>query len=40
MKEVASELAGIKAWNGASNVMEEGLEEIDCAVDNVYSCKF
>ncbi|KDO58196.1 hypothetical protein CISIN_1g044995mg, partial [Citrus sinensis] len=25
MKEVASELAGIKAWNGASNVMEEGI---------------
>ncbi|KAH9666312.1 Wall-associated receptor kinase-like 10 [Citrus sinensis] len=36
MREVASELAGIKAWNGASNVIEEGLEEIDCALGDIY----
>ncbi|KAL9463321.1 hypothetical protein AB3S75_001182 [Citrus x aurantiifolia] len=36
MREVASELAGIKAGNGASNVMEEGLEEIDCALGDIY----
>ncbi|KAH9666306.1 Wall-associated receptor kinase-like 10 [Citrus sinensis] len=36
MREVASELAGIKAWNGASNVIEEDLEEIDCALGDIY----
>ncbi|ESR40350.1 hypothetical protein CICLE_v10025012mg [Citrus x clementina] len=36
MREVASELAGIKAGNGASNVMEEGLEEIDCALGDIH----
>ncbi|KAH9714715.1 Wall-associated receptor kinase-like 10 [Citrus sinensis] len=36
MREVASELAGIKAGNGASNVMEEGLEEIDCALADIH----
>ncbi|ESR40351.1 hypothetical protein CICLE_v10025047mg [Citrus x clementina] len=36
MREVASELAGIKAGNGASNVMEEGLEGIDCALGDIH----
>ncbi|KAL9463320.1 hypothetical protein AB3S75_001181 [Citrus x aurantiifolia] len=36
MREVTSELAGIKAWNGASNVIEEDLEEIDCALGDIY----